>query len=161
VSRMLLITAALVTSGCFVPPPLELEADGGGSSAPTLLPGSTTPDVGKPFTWEQKAEPRDFNLALYDPDSPTLYVRAFIDGYPYSKPVGSSMVDGCSEKNRFCGAGISVVGLCDEQVNNVLGPHLIEFWVADLEWDDTSTNDLRRTVAGGFTTSISWRFDCI
>jgi len=163
-SRLLLLIAAVATSGCFIPAPLTLEADGGGSTAPQVSEELTNPALGTSFSFDKTAanetpKTKPFSIVVFDPDSWSAYARLFIDGYPYIQYVESGSDNRCSQ-TPGCSINMEIVGLCDKPVNGVLGPHFIEAVVADQEWDDTSSKDLRRTIPGGFTTTVSWRFDC-
>ena len=162
---MLLMVGGL-TSGCFLPPPLELEADGGGSTAPAVLGNLTRPNIETPFTVQQTApgaptqNVQPFNLALRDPDSDKLNVRFFVDGRPYDQVVGQGTASNCSAP-AGCSLIVQIQGLCDDVVNNLLGTHIVEAYIVDLPWSDRDKDDLTLPEPGGFRTNVWWRFECI
>jgi hypothetical protein len=165
--RILLLGLFVVKSGgCFIPPPLELEADGGGSNAPEVDEKQTIPNIKNPLTIRQTPpgatpEKTTFTLTVYDPDSSTLYARLFIGGFPYDDFVFQREEDNCTSVNpKGCAIRYDVEGLCDEPVNHVPGPHVLEAYIVDQPWVDTDPDDLRKTKPGGFRTDITWRLDC-
>jgi hypothetical protein len=97
-----------------------------------------------------------FNVAVVDPDSPTLRARAFIDGrYDAVLP---DLVDQVVESNR--GNLLEISGMCDEKVDFELGAHTLELYVSDGGFVDTGT-DLRLPQPGGQRDNLLWRFVCV
>jgi hypothetical protein len=125
----------------------------------------TDPEIGKSFLWEQTPEGavepnvKDFDLVLRDRDSATLYVRFFVDGFPYQNAVDSVTVVDCTAA-AGCSKPTRIKGLCDEVVNRALGTHFIEAYIVDQPWADND-KDLRKTQPGGYQTNVMWRFECI
>lgn len=158
------LALAMTSAGCFMPPPLELEADGGGTNAPQVLLGISNPAIGSTVTrcqtaaGETELEPLRFNIALRDVDSSKLYVRLFIGPWPYDSFIASR------DTNDDCTLGCSVVlevkGFCDDVVNNVVGTYYTEAYIVDQPWSDEDVQDARKTLPGGFTTVVNWRVQC-
>ena len=145
-----------------MPAPLELEPDGG-SNGPTIMDNNTRPTLGealsKYFTASGGTPDETlFSIGVFDPDSSQVYVRLFLDGYPYKKSVASEFASGCT-KAAGCSVNIVVYGVCDN-ASNTDRYHYVEAFVVDQEWDDSDKNNLRYPIAGGFTTSVSWQLLC-
>ena len=159
-----MLTLTTIT-GCFMPPPLELEADGGNVRVPEVRKDVTTPEIGKAFTHYQTADAattkrqKEIVVGLLDEDSSTLHARVFINGnYDQLVEGGDRTASGCTQG---CAASFTLGGLCDQMVNDVLGTHVLEVWVSDLPWPDNSeNNDLHVLHPDAFGTNVLWQFTC-
>ena len=144
-----------LSQGCFVPPPLEREADGSTNRPFVILRDATAPPIGKVFTLLQ-GEEKTLNIALNDPDTSSLHARAFVDSVR-DEVVASSSPIGCTGR---C-AAVFGSRWCDEVVEfDVVSPHLIEIYISDRQFVDTGT-DATKTEAGANIEVVAWVYNCL
>lgn len=161
---VIVIGGALGASACVLPEDLHAPQE----HAPHLLAGDTTPAPARVFSYAQStaggARPRqNFNTIVVDTDDQVLHTRAFIDGR-YDRalalnndrvpPAPAGITDG--SRSYF----FTIEGLCDAQVNNELGRHVLELYVSDNGFVGRGS-DLRVPNPGGLRDSLLWVFNCI
>ena len=106
--RCVPLLAALLVTGCLIPPPLEAEgSDGGPNHPPQILWDIISPPTG-PLTRPQTAPGAtkkvtvSFVIGVYDPDPQTLHLNIFLYGVKdlYTKPIRSEQAAPTSTGKR-------------------------------------------------------------
>lgn len=161
---VIVIGEALGVSACVLPEDLHAPQE----HAPHLLAALSTPEPGIVFSVARSAagspqSRQTFTTVVVDADDQVLLARAFVDGR-YDRalalnndripPAPPAITDG-RRTHLF-----DIDGLCDAPVNNVLGRHVLEFYVSDNGFVGRGS-DLRVPNPGGLRDSLLWVFNCV